>query len=176
MFSPIKLIPSDSSLVHLCQDVQHKLSHVRELQNLSIHVVLEQDFSGLPEAERSQVMRDTCAAYRRSTNTIHINKSTFNALQPIVMEAVLAHEIGHAHAHHCSLMDTMPQYKELGNYGEEFLADRLACLWGFEDGLCLERESSYKSPYVKALKTWPDEVAYCEAMGLWRMQRLAGIV
>lgn len=91
------------------------------------------------------------------------------------MEAVLAHEIAHAHAHEQALMDNLPQYQDFGAFGEEFLADRLACAWGFEKGLIKEREASYKSDYVKALNTWANEDAYCSAMKLWHIKRTAGL-
>jgi hypothetical protein len=176
MPSPIKLRASDPLLTELCRTIEESLASVEELHGLSIPVQLLLDFRGLPEAERSQVVRDTYAAYRRSTATIYVNGEALTR-QPInVMQAVVAHEIGHAYAHTNSLMEASSQYRELGDYAEEFLADRLACLWGFHEGLQQERLASYGKPYAAALDLWQDESAYCRAMRRWHIQRLAGIL
>lgn len=93
-----------------------------------------------------------------------------------VQEAVIAHEIAHALAHRDSLMESLSIYSVFGPYGEEFLADRLACEWGFFEGVRMERIGSYGAPYVRALEQWEDESAYCKEMRKWHLQRQAGIV
>ena len=63
-------------------------------------------------------------------------------------------------------------YNSFGAFGEEFLADRLACKWGFFEGLKQERLISYGQAYVNALKKWQDEKEYCIAMEEWHLRKL----
>jgi hypothetical protein len=172
----IILKESSADLESLCRSVEAKLSRTQVLSGMLLPVELLEDFDDLPEATKSQAQRHTSAAYRRSTKSIYINRRTFMPLHREVQESVLAHEIGHALAHRDSLMKNSELYSEFGAFGEEFLADRLACEWGFFDGVRMERIHSYGAPYVKALEKWEDETEYCKAMKIWHIQKLAGIV
>jgi hypothetical protein len=149
---------------------------INELAGMVIPVELLESFDVISEAGKSQATKDTHAAYRRSTKTLYLNRRTFSSLQTQVQEAVVAHEIAHALAHRDSLMDKLPMYAEFGNFGEEFLADRLACEWGFFEGLRIERIASYGQAYVMALEKWEDETTYCKEMSLWHIRRQAGLV
>lgn len=176
MTPSLRLIATSAQIVETCRAVEQIVEPVTQLAGLSIPVEVLATFDNLPEAERSQVMKDTFAAYRRSTKTIYINQKTFFVLSPLIQQAVFGHEIAHALAHRDSLMEKTVAYSELGDYAEEFLADRLACSWGFFIGLREERNISYGPRYVAALEQWPDEGRYCRAMHLWRQQKIAGIL
>jgi hypothetical protein len=170
----LRLSESSSVLSAVCRAVEAALAPVPELYGLELGVELMENFDRLPEAKRSRAIKNTCAAYRRSTKTLYVNRSTFFSLPSRAQQAVLAHEIAHALAHRDCLPDQRSAYSQLGDFAEEFLADRLTCMWGFFEGLSAERASSYGQRYVKALALWPDESAYCKAMNAWQARWLKG--
>jgi antirestriction protein ArdC len=172
MAQPLRLLSTDPKLAALCQAMQDHLAEVAELQQLEVNVVLLPNFNSLPEAEAHPSIRQDCAVYRPSTNTIYVNESIFESQEPDVMNAIMAHELGHACAHHLSLMKALSTYAGLG---EEYLADRLACVWGFHEPLSRMRKERYRQAYVDALKLWPDEAAYCKAMRMYDLRKQAGL-
>jgi antirestriction protein ArdC len=140
-------------------------------EGLEIEVHLVQ-LGSLPESSTTDVYVDGGAAYRRSTSEILIDPS-FLIRQFEVQTAVLAHEAGHAVAHHNNLLWDASDAGD--QKAEEFIADRLACEWGFESGLAEERRTSYGLKYVEALENWRDEKMYRQKMNLWRLLHDAGI-
>jgi hypothetical protein len=171
----LRLFEDSAEIGDICRAIECSMSSVPELAGLVVPVQLLDNFGDLPEAGRSQVVKDTYASYRRSTRTIYVNRSTFVSLPPEIQQAVIAHEIGHAYAHSESLVEKAAGYGTFGDYGEEFLADRLACIWGFSDGLRRERSASYGQRYIEALDLWRDEPAYLKEMHKWHWQKLGGV-
>ena len=172
----LQLTESSTAVADACRTVEQVLATISELYELTLSVELMQDFDSVPEGEKNRVIKRTYASYRHSIKTIAINKSTFLPLSPKIQQAVIAHEVGHAWAHLPSSSRVLLAYKTLGANGEEFLADRLACKWGFTEGLYAERNTSLGLEYVDALQCWENETDYCEAMTKWHNQYLAGII
>ncbi len=176
MNQPLKLKTTSNDLKSICRRVESIVTDVEELQGLVFDVELLPDFDSLPEASTSSAVKESCAAYRRSTQTIYVNARTFFCLETEMQQAALAHEMGHGYAHAKEIMSPSSPYSKFGEFGEEFLADRLACKWGFFEGVKAERLLSYKQEYVSALEQWPDESTYLAAMRTWHIKKLAGLV
>src|SRR5580765_2158015 len=172
---PIVLRESTPIIGPLCRSVEHRLASISDVGGLNLAIDLLPNFDGVPEAAKSPRLKQTSAFYRPSIQTIFLNAPEFVSLPPGVQEAVLAHEIAHAVAKRDGLMEKTPAYQEFGPYGEEFLVDRLACKWGFFDGVRAERTASYGEAYVAALHKWEDEQAYIVAMHGWHLKKRAGI-
>ena len=175
MLAPFSLRESSDEIAGLCRAVETVLAEVPELTGLDLRVEVLENFDNLPEAATSQSTKNSPAVYRQSTRTIYVNRSTFFRLPAAAQQGVLGHEIGHAIIQRDSLMEKFVAYDRFGNAGEEFLADRLACQWGFYDGLRVERLTSYGESYVAVLDKWRDESVYLDEIVAWHTLRLAGL-
>lgn len=173
----MRLIESDESLTKICRDVEEHVKEIDVLNDLVLEVVKLESLNSFPEAERSQAVHDSCALYQCSSKTIFINYPSFKELSESIQSAVIAHEIGHAIARRDRLIENNSKYMYLGPYAEEFLADRLACMWGYYEGLREERVRSryYGEKYVSALACYHDEEIYIAKMSKWRTRKLAGL-
>lgn len=175
MNNPIHLISKSIEADQICQAMDEKLSAIDELFNLVIEVKVLDNFDHIPEASQSEVIKKTGAFYRKSEKTIYINKCVFFQEKEDIQESTMAHEIGHALDHRDSLTNKYG-FSNFGQYGCEFLADQLACRWGFFDGIAKERAISYGCKYVDALSSWSNHDSYLKKMSIWHTQKQAGIL
>lgn len=167
----MKLIESDERLARAARDFEVHAAPVKALEGLELAVELA-DFRNLNTAQRAYL--DTNAAYQVSTGKILINAS-FLELGSVEQRGVLAHEVAHAIDHRGRLIEKLPSEFRIGLHPEEFLADWLACSWGFLDAVCAMR-SSWGARYVANLELWERESEYYAAMKKWNLQRSAGII
>lgn len=175
--TPIALIEDSPCATNLCRSLEAKLQKKPELFGMCIPVETLDNFDDFPESQTSDVYKNSTAVYRQSTKTIYLNRARFFGQDDDIQEAIVAHEIGHALAHRDSLIKNNLAYSQLDPVSaEEYLADRLACLWGFFDGLRKERLSSYGRKYVEGLELWQDEASYIDAMVRWHTLKHAGLV
>jgi hypothetical protein len=100
-------------------------------------------------------------------------RTAWKVLASILLGAVVVSCEAVAIAHHNNLLWDASDAGD--QKAEEFIADRLACEWGFESGLAEERRASYGLKYVEALENWRDEKMYRQKMNLWRLLHDAGI-
>ena len=173
-FEMLCLRESSTDITDLCRNVENAVVGVADLAGFNLPVEVVPDFTHQPEAEKVKGLKDTSAFYRHSTRTVYINRAVFFLQERDVQEAVLAHEIVHALVHRGSLADILLKYTGFYSDAEEFIADRIACTWGYYEGLRKERIVSYKQSYVNALDKWEDEEAYIKAMRLWDIRKQAG--
>ena len=168
----MKLLENDPTLADMCRQIESAIGEDPRCQGLQVVVRLT-SLDALPESAKTDVFRDGGGAYRRSTREVLLDPCLLS-MNSSVAVAVIAHEVGHAVAHAKGM-----QWEGDGAndpMAEEFIADRLACEWGFEHSLVAERHTSYGEEYVVALRKWPDERTYRHAMNLWRTKRIAGLV
>ena len=160
---------SDRSLSAACRAVELRTQDVNDLATLELPVVLEHDFDSLSTLES---IRLSPTIYRREDRRILVNLITFPSLSPVVAEAALAHEVGHAICQRDSIME-QPLYSPLN---ECMVADLFACKWGFFDGLMKERVESHGPEYCEILSLWSNEAEFVRRMTafypIWLTRRL----
>lgn len=154
---------NDKKLESVCRAFELHVKDADALSNLSLEVELLPNFNDLPESS-IEAIRDSPAAYRKSSNKIYVNNSTFFSFNEDVQGAFIAHEIGHV------VLQNTPS-----DINIEIKADRLACEWGFFEALRIERLRSYGQKYVDCLAFWEDMLRFNECMAMWDMFRLSGI-
>lgn len=111
------------------------------------------------------------ACYCRSLHTVFVNERLFGR-DPEIQLALFAHEIAHAYIHIKAV--PIPSCKPgRGVMVEDMWADRLACEWGFLDGLRNDRmgHRDYGADYVKCLEKFRDLGDFTDCMCRWKLQR-----
>ena len=148
-------------LLEECKFVEARLAEASDLKGDIVGIEVLPNFDTLPESQPgrpgAEIIRRTFAAYRGSTEIISVNANTFFGLTFDERCAVLAHELGHRACH----LDGRDRHGPI--YVKEcVIADRLACYWGFLEGLASQRRLSSGERYAACLELWPDPEAFFE--------------
>lgn len=162
-----------ASLVEECRLIEARVVGVQILTDAVIDIDVLDNFAGLPESQpgqpRASMFRRTFAAHRKSTNVISVNAETYVGLGLDERCAVMAHEIGHW----VCARDGRNEYGP-ADVNECVIADRLACSWGYLEGLAAQRKLSSGARYAECLKKWADPSAFFACVARDRMLTLIG--
>ncbi|HKH46810.1 MAG TPA: hypothetical protein VKM72_19300 [Thermoanaerobaculia bacterium] len=171
----LKLLESTERLANTSRELEERVQLPAEIGDLVLPVRLLSGFEDLPNA--NALLPHDWAVYSRGNREILVNGATFFEVSEELARATLAHEVGHAVYQRAQ----ETQY-DLGYAGlhEEFLADVLACKWGYCDEVCALR-SSYGDEYcsllrrseqipdfVKAMEEWLQQYSYKKIIAKWK--------
>ena len=134
---------------------------------MELKIELWPNFNNMEELT-TEKMRQNPASYRKSTNTIYINDSTFFVFDILLKKAFIAHEIGHA-----VLRDASPLIVNVNGtdyeLSEEIRADWLACEWGFFEDLKKDRLLHHGQQYVDLLAGGMTFKGFNRNMIIWQL-------
>jgi len=170
-------IATDALAEQICSQVARHMRNVATSAGIAVPVQMLSSFGQLAAAVSLPSLASSAGVYIRSERKIYLNQPALLSYSSKAQAAILAHELGHAHSDYIGALPAIYGSQTTANSAEEFYAERMACVWGFFDGVREMRiQSGAHAEYLSALTEWPDEGLYLQRMGRYFLRKASGIV